>query len=254
MTGTRMTRDGLWRCICPLADARALPRAINEGHSNIRPAHPSTWHSQQIVRRQRACTGPIVSGFRLVHGGAGARVGRLGLLGPSSADATATGSNSGDITQDTGPSASDEQHKQQFHVHSLLRARSPYRRELTAAPTSAIYAALRHLQDSPGAFDRIEVFARYLLDERCEAPTAALYEALVRANCHMRGSANAVRDMLQALAAGTIEGTPGLLHGALAVGYSDLILFSSDTHAVSLTGRYLPFTRTICCATLSCRR
>ena len=69
----------------------------------------------------------------------------------------------------------------------------------------------------PQAFNRIQAFARYLLDERREAPTAALYEALVRSNCHINGSADAVQDLLRVLREGDIEGTPSLFHGALSV-------------------------------------
>ncbi|CAK7226894.1 hypothetical protein SCUCBS95973_006354 [Sporothrix curviconia] len=105
----------------------------------------------------------------------------------------------------------------QLAVHNLLRARPPFLRELAAASSATIYAALRELQDKPQAFNRIQAFARYLLDERREAPTAALYEALVRSNCHANGSADAVQDLLRALREGSIEGTPSLFHGALSV-------------------------------------
>ncbi|KAL1888223.1 hypothetical protein Sste5346_009697 [Sporothrix stenoceras] len=81
----------------------------------------------------------------------------------------------------------------------------------------AIYAALRHLQDTPGAFNRINTFAQFLIEERGEPPTPALYEALVRSNCHVNGSAEAVNDMLRALKEANLEGTPSLFHGALSV-------------------------------------
>ncbi|CAK7204501.1 hypothetical protein SEUCBS139899_007258 [Sporothrix eucalyptigena] len=105
----------------------------------------------------------------------------------------------------------------QLAVHNLLRARPPFQKELAAASTAAIYAALRELQDMPQAYVRIQAFAKYLLEERGEVPTAALYEALVRSNCHISGSADAVQDLLRILKEGHIEGTPSLFHGALAV-------------------------------------
>lgn len=100
-------------------------------------------------------------------------------------------------------------------VQSLLRARRPYIRELQAAPTPAIYAALRRLQEGPAAYDRIHAFVRFLLDERGERPTAALYEALVRANGHTHGSADGVRDVWRMLRTAGLDPTPGFLHGAL---------------------------------------
>ncbi|CAK7267845.1 hypothetical protein SEPCBS119000_002758 [Sporothrix epigloea] len=138
------------------------------------------------------------------------RVGRLNFTG-NPPDETSR------LPANAAASPADQQQLMQLAVHSLLRARPPFQRELSAASSPAIYAALRELQNKPQAYNRIQTFVRYLLDERREAPTAALYEALVRSNCHVNGSADAVQDLLRIVKEGHIEGTPGLFCGALAV-------------------------------------
>ncbi|CAK7232646.1 hypothetical protein SBRCBS47491_008342 [Sporothrix bragantina] len=243
MTGTRIVVDGLWRCLCPSVDATALLRAVNGGAGTARP---TLQHASRIVRPARAAhilarrprsgciatsagsaavaSAPVSgqgnssrtasfphgsTGIRFIHGNATARVGRLGF--------TASSTNESRDPSANRASPADQQQLMQLAVHSLLRARPPFQRELAAASTSAIYEALRELQDKPQAFNRIQAFARYLLDERREAPTAALYEALVRSNCHVNGSADAVQDLLRVLQEGRIEGTPSLFQGALSV-------------------------------------
>lgn len=214
MSGTRIVVDGLWRCLCPAFDNASLLRVINAPLPPLRRGG-----ARPLSERRR----PHVHGTpgRQVHTGAHARVGRLGLLSGSetaSPEAYKNGSPDGE------PDSSWAD--QLPWVRSLLAARKPYRRELEAAPTPAIYAALRQLQYAPAAFHRIQIFVRFLLHERHEAPTAALYEALVRANCHTTGSADAVRDVLRALKEAGIEGTPGIYHGALSVRSLSLSLSS----------------------------
>lgn len=250
MTGTRIVIDGLWRCLCPSVDAPALLRAVNGGGTagptlrrnahTSRSAHgartfsrqaqqgctalpagtatiaPSSQHSQsRLSCREAASYG--LSAIRHVHSGATARVGRLGLLSSLDNSNASRGTNANENGQRPASSTLEGDHQLQLVVLTLLRSRPPYRRELAAASTTAIYATLRHLQDSPAAFNRINAFAQYLLDERGEPPTAALYEALVRSNCHVNGSADAVQDMLRALKEAKFEGTPSLFHGALSV-------------------------------------
>ncbi|KIH89280.1 hypothetical protein SPBR_06739 [Sporothrix brasiliensis 5110] len=245
--GTRIVVDGLWRCLCPSVDVPALLRAVN-GSSYARPttrrgAQPGTVKPAHLVHtltrtprpgctamptgtaavplpspairprlscRASTSSSSVPGTVQRVHNGAATRVGRLGLVsGTANSNASQRANGTG------GTLEGDHQH--QLAVLTLLRSRPPYRRELASATNTAIYAALRHLQDTPAAFNRINAFAQYLLEERKEPLTTALCEALVRSNCHVNGSADAVQDMLHALKASSIEGTPSLFHGALSV-------------------------------------
>ncbi|CAK7565523.1 MAG: hypothetical protein SEPTF4163_003440 [Sporothrix epigloea] len=238
MTGTRIVVDGLWRCLCPSVDISALLRAVDvgAGYKNIskkanpafnahtiaslpRPAYtatlfgPSANATPSVTCQRRSSRRRLLPNastrIRQVHGGATARVGRLNFTGNPSSEASARHADAA--------SPADQQQLLLLAVRSLLRARPPFQRELAAASSPAIYAALRELQNMPQAYNRIQAFVRYLLEDRSEAPTAALYEALIRSNCHVNGSADAVQDLLRVLKEGRIEGTPSLFCGALAV-------------------------------------
>ncbi|OAA62560.1 bar domain containing protein [Niveomyces insectorum RCEF 264] len=250
--GGRLVVDGLWRCLCPSVDAVALLRVVRRSKGFDIPASQSgrrcVTGPRSVHRPRHVCTAstsvaailpPVPHGaanrsgrttIRCIHSGAEERVGRLnvlqkgggggnGVVGAGTAKEQAWVANHTLLQSSSrsGSGSGSTAAEQMPWVQSLLRARPPYQNALDAAPTSAIYAALRRLHDAPEALDRIQTFARYLLDKRHEKPTAALCETLVRANCHTSGSADAVRDVLRLLQEAKVDATPSLYHAALAV-------------------------------------
>lgn len=202
MSGTRITLDGLWNCLCPSVDAASLlkicsgptvfrprtylPRLLplpSRPECQARPFHYTSRRPTKSDDRQLAFTKYAYGRVREGQG----------------EDKSITVK---DLLRNDG-----------------LRTNGGLSSKLHGAPTTVIYETLRALQGKSGQRHKIRAIVEYLVKSREEKPNAFLYEALIASNWDVAGSAAEVKDLMDEMRSLGIAGTASLYHAALRVCY-----------------------------------
>ena len=200
MSGTRITIDGLWSCLCPSVDAAALLKSCN-GHVVFRTrAYRPRLRPLPLPR----CT--QLRSFRCTNRRTNAS---------DNKESAFTKYAYGRVKEGQGEDKS-------VTVKTLLRnegllASAGLPAKLHGAPTTVIYEALRALQGKSGQRNKIRALVVYLVESREEKPNAFLYEALIASNWDVAGSAGEVKELMNEMKTLGIAASPSLYHAALRV-------------------------------------
>ncbi|KAH6607819.1 pentatricopeptide repeat [Trichoderma cornu-damae] len=202
----QLLHDGLWRCLCPSFDKLALRTA---GTRQSLPRTRSTEWQQRAVRAR-----PMH--VRRYETSAGSASADETLLGQDSLQ-TKGAQRGGDDGSLTGP-------KSRSWKERLLAAAAPSEEALEASTTEEISAALASLREArgwaPNGQDvdqhlRIVQLVQHLLAVRDQPITPFVYECLMDAMAHPRGSVDGVRKLLDDMVEQGIKPTSELCNGAL---------------------------------------
>lgn len=205
MSGTRISIDGLWNCLCPSVDAATLARAVC-GPILLRPR---IYRPKLPTPTSRRCQA------RLFHDT---------TQRPDASDNKEfafTKYAYGRVKEGQGEDKS-------VNVKKLLRnegllANGGLSAKLHGAPTTVIYETLRALQRKSGQRNKIRAIVEYLVENREEKPNTFLYEALIASNWDVAGSAVEVKQLMDEMKSLGIAGSASLYHAALRVRYFNWI-------------------------------
>lgn len=201
----KLLSDGLWRCLCPSFDQLVLRTAIRQSLPRTRPAV-----SQPCAAR----SGPIHIRFYET------------TAGFVSTDQT-TGHDSSRISPRAGEvqPGEDGRPKPRSWKERLLAPTAPSEEMLKASTVEEIFAALnslRETRDRTSANDpeidqhlRIVQLVQHLLQVENQPITPFIYECLMDAMAHRRGSVDGVRRLLVDMAEQGIKPTAELCNSAL---------------------------------------
>ncbi|KID90777.1 pentatricopeptide repeat protein [Metarhizium guizhouense ARSEF 977] len=194
MRGTRLIYDGLWRCLCPAVDGRALRRAV----SSRAPGVVTTARAPSAI----ACT-------RLAQ-----------ARHVTSASASASIQNQM-VTRDAAQQTKHEVPREE----RLLTPAPPSEETLRQASVEEIVAALVTMRDAQGwsfhgqeidRHDRIIRLVRHLLSARDQTPSPFIYECMMDAMVDPQGSVKGIRKLLDDMASQNMKPTAAMCHSALA--------------------------------------
>lgn len=185
MQVTRITIDGLWRCLCPSLDTIV--------------AYQLSGPLRQASTRPRLYTNKRSSRSRLSR----FIYSRTKVRLEEQDDATLT-------VRCTKPSKTP----------SAITKSSPPYASLDDVPVRELYDNLRNIGTKDGAYKSITDLVDYLITSRKEKPSLPLYDALIRANADAsHGSADAVANLLREVKDENIVPDSNLYHSALQVRY-----------------------------------
>lgn len=182
--GTRIVIDGLWRCLCPSFDASASSTILNV---------PSRVQASRALA-SRCLFRPLRQQTRSIHR-------------PPNGD-QARRKRSGHVIRRVDADSDS--------VACLLAAGYPYR-ELMTATTPDIYEALDRMKERPTRARAIAAFVQYLVKERGEPPSTALYEYLLLAHSHPHGSMDTVAELLKEMRTTRVQWSFLVYHNLLQV-------------------------------------
>lgn len=206
MSGTRITIDGLWNCLCPSVDAPTLVKAIS-GPIRLRP------------RIYRPCLRPLP--LPLSHCQARSLHGTNRRSNASDNKELAFTKYAYGRVKD-GQGEDDSVTVKKLVRNEGLLASGGLSSKLHGAPTLVVYETLRALQGKAGQRNKIRALVKYLVESREETPNAFLYEALIASNWDVTGSAAEVKELMDEMRTFGIAGTASLYHVALRVCYRGL--------------------------------
>jgi hypothetical protein len=180
MPVSRISIDGLWRCLCPSFDSIAISHSSRPfsaiRNTPIRPRSGSRRLSRPRIRTQPFHTLPR-AGVNIIRTFAPAPLVRR--------------------------SPSDGTSKWEMYDN---------------APPQFLHDRLRHLSTKEGAYRTIADLVEYLVRSRGEKPAVVHYDALIRANADAEnGSAKVVAGLLKEMKEMGIGADSGLYHGVLQV-------------------------------------
>ncbi|WQF86064.1 Putative tetratricopeptide-like helical domain superfamily [Colletotrichum destructivum] len=199
MSGSRAVFDGLWRCLCPSADAYVAARLLNS--PSLPRVSIATSHRRRPVPSSR---GPAIRTQCRRHATTAASV-------PRSERNSALADDDRAPTDDTAWSEG-----QQDTAPTEANAPDP-NEQLRAAPLSAIYDALRVLKGQPKSFDKVTTFITHLAQYRKAELSPQLYEHLIVATADVKGSAAMLAQLFAEMKQLQIKPTISICHAALAV-------------------------------------
>ncbi|KAH8131223.1 hypothetical protein LI328DRAFT_16667 [Trichoderma asperelloides] len=201
----KLLSDGLWRCLCPSFDQLVLRTAIRQSLPRTRPAV-----SQPCAAR----SGPIHMRFYET------------TAGFVSTDET-EGHDSSRISPRTGEvqPGEDGHPKLRSWKERLLASTAPSEEMLKASTVEEIFAALNSLRETRDRTSanvpeidqhlRIVQLVQHLLQVENQPITPFIYECLMDAMAHRRGSVDGVRRLLVDMVEQGIKPTAELCNGAL---------------------------------------
>jgi hypothetical protein len=188
MQVSRITIDGLWRCLCPSIDAIATSQLRAPIRNNQFRSIP---HRRVLARPQLVWK---VSA-RCLHSEARSAFQQLGEKEAQ--------------IQDTRDASG--------YFKFIQPSKSPHA-TLDELTISELHDSLRHLNAENGAYKKIADLVEYLIDKREEKPSLLHYDALIRANADASyGSADAVANLLEEMKEAGIVADSGLYHSVLQV-------------------------------------
>lgn len=190
----KLLSDGLWRCLCPSFDQFVLRTAIRQSLPRTRPA---------VSRPCAARSGPI---YVRCYGT---------TAGFASRDEVQPGEDGGRFTSPKLRSWKDR----------LLASTAPSEETLKASTVEEIFAALNSLREARDQMStsspeidqhqRIVQLVQHLLQVEDQPITPYLYECLMDAMAHPRGSVDGARRLLDDMVEQGMKPTAELCNGAL---------------------------------------
>ncbi|KAI0164669.1 hypothetical protein GGR57DRAFT_497544 [Xylariaceae sp. FL1272] len=225
MPGDRIVVDGLWRCLCPSIDTALLGQHFHVPRRPS-PSRPTLTSCRKPPRLSLQCC-------------------------RATSTSPATSAISASPIAPTRVGASDGADKQTSRVKYLKRLAKRYpwlptellkesdnddkfTIALHRTDTRTIYATLKHIQASQGTCTPATSIAlvEFLVRDRGEAPNAALYEALIKANTSRKGSAAVVKQLFKEMQSHNIPTTLGVYQALLQVMvvHPDYVLRSQVLH------------------------
>ncbi|KAH8912501.1 hypothetical protein BR93DRAFT_81114 [Coniochaeta sp. PMI_546] len=202
MSGTRITIDGLWRCLCPSIDELVLPRALGNP-APFGSRLPARIPARTPRRRPNTCTAQWLG--RPIH-----------TTSRRCNNTPAVEAEDPTIKRWSEAAGQDGRGQDKsITAEDLLDGPGPRRELLHRAPTTVIYDALRIMLPQPRRRRHLRALVKYLVDHRSQTPNAFLYEALIASNWEPAGSAEEVRQILDEMRALGVGTTSSLYHAAL---------------------------------------
>ncbi|KAJ0142668.1 hypothetical protein CTA2_1364, partial [Colletotrichum tanaceti] len=203
MSGSRAVFDGLWRCLCPSADAYVAARLLNS------PSLPRTSIATSHRRR------PVLS----PRGGPAIRTTRCRRHATTAAPAPRSEGNPAVAADDDGAPTDDTAWSEAQRDAAPAEADAPDdpNEQLRAAPLSAIYDALRVLKGQPKSFEKVATFITHVARFRKAELSPQLYEHLIVAAADVKGSAAMLAQLFAEMKQLQIKPTISICHAALAV-------------------------------------
>ncbi|OHX00901.1 hypothetical protein CSPAE12_00480 [Colletotrichum incanum] len=197
MSGSRVIFDGLWRCLCPSADAYVAARLLN---SSIPPrASIATSHRRQPILSSRP--NDIRAQCRR-HATAASPVKRL--------------ERDVGVPEHDGASTGDATRGETKHDAASTDSVPDPNEQLRAAPLPAIYDALQVLQGQPKSFQKVATLITHLVQSRNAELDPILYEHLVIATADVKGSAVMLGQLFAEMKQLQLKPTTSICHAALA--------------------------------------
>lgn len=204
----KLLSDGLWRCLCPSFDQLALRTAIRQSLPRTRPA---------VSRPCAARSGPIhvrcyetTAGFQSIDE-------------PTENGSSRIGSQAGSVRP--GEDGRFTSPKLRSWKDRLLALTAPSEEALKASTVEEVFAALSSLREtrdrtSPSGpeidqHQRIVQLVQHLLQVEDQPITPFLYECLMDAMAHPRGSVDGARRLLDDMREQGMKPTAELCNGAL---------------------------------------
>ncbi|KAI1266841.1 hypothetical protein F5Y18DRAFT_350164 [Xylariaceae sp. FL1019] len=216
MPGDRIVVDGLWRCLCPSIDVALLGKPF---HVPLRtsPSRPKIASHRNPLRPALQCCRATSTSSAIF---ASPNVSRDGARGGAHHETSRV------------KYLKRLAKRAPWLPTEVLRDDDQFATTLHRTDTRTIYAALKDLQDSKGFATTVTALVEYLVRDRGEAPNAALYEALIKANISREGSAAVAKQLLKEMQAHNIPTTVGIYLALLQVAavHPDYVLRSQVLH------------------------
>jgi len=208
---TRISIDGLWRCLCPSFDT--LPQRFLRPNKRLAPRRARAFHTStslpNSVAPQPSEPSEPTSNYSpiLEHPINTLHIEQSPFQSPS------WGLNP-KVSTTTKPSAKTRAR--------VIDVRLPT--DLDTYTLPRLHDLLRSLTIRQGAYHMIVDLVEYLVTKRGEKIGLAHFNALIRANADATfGSAVVIRGLLEQMKKLGVVGDSGLYHGALLVGYDFLL-------------------------------
>ncbi|KAK8042798.1 hypothetical protein PG994_013281 [Apiospora phragmitis] len=219
MPGQRIVMDGLWRCLCPSLDAKALSRALQQ--PVVLPSRTSTFLNRAhcapaapaCTRSYSAVTPPIALKKASKY------LQNENRVHPKPKELVRYPNKRRTQAQDAYERYFRRMAKRLPNIPpSLLTGNTPPESELDLIDTSTLLASLQELLRAQWQYHTVVAIIQHLVAKRGMKPDAFLYECLIKVNVDPKyGSAQIVENLLKEMESIGCLPTSAVYHGVLEV-------------------------------------